>query len=124
MVTRSAAVAAATRSNLETRIPFTSSGASGMPRSSPRTSLPHTPWATPSSTKVRPMVAMKRLICGWFTRGRRTKRSVARAKSTITTSEAANAAHPLQPNPTRPAKVVAAKKTIAPWAKLKTPLAL
>ena len=49
------------------------------------------------------MVAMKRLICGWFTSGRSTKRSVARAKTTIAPSAERNATHPLQPLSTSPA---------------------
>ena len=38
----------------------------------------------PSSTKVSPMVAMNSVICGWFTSGRSTRRSIAIPSTTIT----------------------------------------
>ena len=75
-------------------------------------------------TNVRPIVAMNSVICGWLTSGRSTIRSVRRPSAIIATSVSANAIQKCRPISTSPTKVSAAKKTIAPCAKLKTPDAL
>ena len=46
----------------------------------------HSSCASPSMKKVRPIVAMNSVICGWLTSGRSTTRSVARPSTTITPS--------------------------------------
>ena len=55
-------------------------GTSSMPRSSRAPAAPHSSCARPSMKKVRPMVAMNSVICGWLTSGRSTMRSIASAE--------------------------------------------
>ena len=69
-------------------------------------------------------MAMKRVIAGWLTSGRRTTRSIAKARTTITVRVAAIASQKFIPFSVMPAKTSAAKKTIAPCAKFSTPEAL
>jgi len=69
-------------------------------------------------------VAMNSVICGWFTSGRSTMRSVARPSTIIAASVATSASQKLSPISCKPTKVAAAKNTIAPCAKLNTPEAL
>ena len=101
-----------------------SSGSSWMPSSRPRGCDPHSHWESPSIRKARPMVAMKSVICGWFTSGRNTTRSVRMPSTIITASVSTRASQKLTPCSVMPTKVSAAKNTIAPWAKLNTPDAL
>src|SRR5207248_1347608 len=70
------------------------------------------------------MVAMNRMMYSWFTSGRSTMRSIANASSTITSTVSASATATGRPRSMRPTSVRAAKSTITPWAKLKTPEAL
>ena len=81
--TMTPATAAAVTSNWLMSMPVLSItqliGSSRMPRSRPRTSTPHSSCATPSMTKVRPIVAMNSVSALWFTSGRSTKRSVRHA---------------------------------------------
>src|SRR5215467_9810693 len=98
-VTRTAAVNAAVISSRLTCTPFTRNELSGMPTSSLFTLAPHTISPKPSRKKLSPMVAMNRMV---------------RARATATGT-------PFSISPTR---VRAAKSTITPWAKLKTPEAL
>jgi len=70
------------------------------------------------------MVAMNRVMWGWFTRGRRTMRSVAMPNSTMAPKARIRASQKGAPISWKPTKVRAAKNTMAPWAKLKTPEAL
>jgi hypothetical protein len=51
---------------------------------------------------ARPIVAMKSVICGWFTSGRSTTRSIAMPSSTITPSVSAKATHGGRPFSSRP----------------------
>ena len=97
-----------------------------MPMSSGRTSVPQINCASPSSTNVRPMVAMNSEICGWFTSGRSTMRSIRMPSTTITASvsDECSSQNGSANFSCRPTKVSAAKNTIAPWAKLNTPEAL
>src|SRR5215471_3563826 len=67
---------------------------------------------------------MKREIGGWLTSGRRTNRSTTNARTTIAASVAAKATARFHFFSTSETKMSAARKTIAPCAKLKTPEAL
>ena len=58
---------------------------SGMPTSSFLTLAPQTISPKPSRKKLSPMVAMNRMIGSWFTSGRSTTRSMAKASAIITT---------------------------------------
>lgn len=95
--TSTPAVAAANRSNWLTITPARCSGLSSMPRSSPCTCAPQKSCAAPSSTRLKPSVAMNSTIGGRFTSGRSTKRPVRTAIATNAASDAANASHMLQP---------------------------
>ncbi len=68
----------------------------------------------PSMKKLKPMVAMKSVICGWLTSGRSTTRSVKNASATIATSASATASQNGAPIEMNPTVVSAAKNTIAP----------
>src|SRR5262249_21539125 len=96
----------------------------GIPTSSFFTLAPHTISPKPSRKKLSPMVAMNRMMCSWFTRGRRTTRSMAKAMPIMTRMVRARATGTGAPFSMRPTRVRAAKSTITPWAKLKTPEAL
>src|SRR5262245_37092425 len=126
--TSPAAIPEATRSNLLTFMPVRSMsqsiGSSVMPRSSARTFAPQVSWAMPSTKNDRPIVAMKSVICGWFTSGRSTTRSVRNASAAITARASATASQNGTPIEVNPTVVSAARNTIAPWAKLNTPEAL
>ena len=98
--------------------------ASGMPTSSFLTLAPHTISPKPSRKKLSPMVAMNRMMCSWFTSGRSTTRSMAKASATITTMVSASATTTGTPRSMSPTRVRAANSTITPWAKLNTPEAL
>ena len=74
----------------------------------------------PSIKKATPMVAMNRLRPSWPTRGRSTTRSATKASATMIRRENAPARYQGTPSLIMPAKLSAAKNTIAPWAKLKT----
>src|SRR5215831_15295846 len=123
-VTRTAAVTAAVSSSRLTCTPFTRNEVSGIPTSSFFTLAPHTISPKPSRKKLSPMVAMNRMMCSWFTRGRRTTRSMAKAMPIMTRMVRARATGTGAPFSMRPTRVRAAKSTITPWAKLKTPEAL
>src|SRR5215510_10925049 len=123
-VTRMAAVTAAVISSRLTCTPFTRKEVSGMPTSSFFTFAPHTISPKPSRKKLSPMVAMNRMMCSWFTRGRRTTRSMAKAMAIMTRMVRARAMGTGAPFSMRPTRVRAAKSTITPCAKLKTPEAL
>src|SRR3989454_5696341 len=121
---RASAVRAAVISRRLTRTPATVNDVSGMPTSSRLTLLPHSISPKPSRKKLRPMVAMNRMMAAWLTSGRRTTRSMARASAIITPIVSASAIATGTPRSIRPTRVSAAKSTITPWAKLKTPDAL
>ncbi|MNZ97959.1 hypothetical protein D3C78_1172260 [compost metagenome] len=123
-VTSTAAVAAATRSNWLTITSPMNSGTSSMPRSSARTWAPIRPWARPSMMNDRPRVAMNRVICERLTSGRSTVRSMTMAPMAITTTVSSSARAKGSPCSCRLTKVSAANSSMAPWAKLNTPLAL
>ncbi len=74
--------------------------------------------------KVRPIVAMNSVICGWLTSGRSTNRSTMSASTIITASVARTARRGGIPCSSSPTYVSAAKNTIALCAKLNTPDAL
>src|SRR2546426_2566008 len=118
------AVRAAVISRRLTRTPATVNDVSGMPTSSRLTLLPHSISPKSSRKKLRPMVAMNRMMAAWLTSGRRTTRSMARASAIITPIVSASAIATGTPRSIRPTRVSAAKSTITPWAKLKTPDAL
>src|SRR5215471_12567563 len=105
-------------------MPPTSTGASGIPRLSFLTLLPQMSSPSPSRKNVRPMVAIKRVKGGWLTRGRNTTRSMANARTIITTVVLTSASHTGKPCSMSPTRVRAANSTITPWAKLNTPDAL
>ena len=99
-------------------------GTSGMPSSRPCGCEPQRICDSPSSTNVRPIVAMRSVIGGWLTSGRSTVRSITMPSSTIATRVTASASQMFQPRSINETKVSAAKKTSEPCAKLKTPDAL
>src|SRR5215831_7197326 len=123
-VTMTAAVTAAVISSRLICTPFTRNEVSGMPTSSFFTLAPHTISPNPSRKKLSPMVAMNRMMCSWFTSGRRTTRSMAKAMAIMTRMVRARATGTCAPFSISPTRVRAAKSTITPWAKLKTPEAL
>src|SRR5919108_1790673 len=123
-VTRTAAVIAAVSSSRLTRTLPILNEASGMPTSRRLTLAPHSISPKPSRKKFRPMVAMNRMMCSWFTRGRSTTRSMAKASRTITPTVSRSATATGAPRSMRPTSVSAAKSTMTPWAKLNTPEAL
>ncbi len=57
---------------------------------------------------------MKSVICGWFTRGRSTRRSVRNASAVIAARASAAASQNGTPIEMKPTVVSAAKNTIAP----------
>jgi hypothetical protein len=122
--TSTPAVSAAVISRRLICTPHTMNELSGMPTSSRFTSLPHASSPKPSRKKLSPMVAMNRMICSWFTSGRSTTRSIAKASAPITAAVASRARISGAPRSISPTRVRAAKRTITPWAKLKTPEAL
>ena len=75
-------------------------------------------------TKLRPRVAMNSVFGLRFTNGRNTSRSISTAPMIITRTVIGNAAQNGSPCSFNTTKVSAPKKTIVPWAKLKTPEAL
>src|SRR6266545_3294782 len=97
---------------------------SGMPMSSFLTLLPQSSSPKPSRKKFSPMVAMNRMMYSWFTSGRSTIRSMAKASATITSTVRTRAMGIGTPRSISPTRVRAAKSTMTPWAKLKTPEAL
>ncbi len=90
--TSTAAVIAAVSSSRLTCTPHAMNEVSGMPTSSFLTLLPQTSSPKPSRKKLSPIVAMNRMICSWFTSGRSTTRSMAKASATITTMVRTSAA--------------------------------
>ncbi len=125
--TNMAALVAANRSNWLNINPFSishSTGVSGMPMLSPWTSVPHIPWPRPSKKNASPMVAIKRMMGGLATRGRSMIHSMAVARTIIAAKVTKNATHSGSAFSRRHTKVRAAKRTMAPWAKLNTPEAL
>ena len=149
--TRMAAMMVANMSNLLMNMPASSNGMSSMIRSSPAaanmqpapdpvrqklrssgwTNESQTPCETPSMKKLRPIVAMNRMICSWLISGRRTIRSIAMASVIITTrvitSERQKFIPPLdEPKSSAPGSNEAAatpsRIAAAPWEKL-TPTA-
>ena len=86
-------------------------------------SLPQTVWPKPSRKYATPSVAMKSTMPSWFTSGRSTRRSISHASATMMASVAASAATNGIFSMRRTSES-AAKSTIAPCAKLKTPEAL
>src|SRR2546425_8768769 len=124
MATSTAAVAAADISSWLICTPATMNERSGMPTSSFLTLAPHTISPKPSRKKLRPMVAMNRMIASWFTSGRSTTRSMRKASPTITAIVITSATATGTPRSMSPTSVRAANSTITPWAKLKTPEAL
>ena len=67
---------------------------------------------------------MNRMIGSWFTSGRSTMRSMAKASRIMTAMVRASATSAGTPRSMSPTRVRAAKSTMTPWAKLKTPEAL
>ena len=67
---------------------------------------------------------MNRVICGWFTSGRSTRRSIRIPSTIITASVITSASQKFTPRSTSETNVSAAKNTMAPCAKLNTPDAL
>ncbi|MND86575.1 hypothetical protein D3C80_785470 [compost metagenome] len=67
---------------------------------------------------------MNRVIGERLTSGRNTARSISRASSTMAARVMAKASQNGTPRSSRLTKVSAANSTMAPWAKLNTPLAL
>src|SRR6266542_2098637 len=124
IVTSTAAVMAAVSSSWLICTPRTRNERSGMPTSSLLTLAPHAISPSPSRKKFSPMVAMNRMMYGWFTSGRRTTRSMAKASRTITAIVSTSATATGSRRSMSPTSVRAAKSTITPWAKLKTPEAL
>ena len=122
--TRTAAVTAAKSSSWFTWIPAITNVRSGMPTSSLFTFAPQTISPKPSRKKLSPIVAMNRMMCSWLTSGRSTARSMAKASATMTRAVSTRATTTGRPRSSRPTSVRAAKRTITPWAKLKTPDAL
>src|SRR6266542_4395433 len=122
--TRTAAVMAAVISSLFTCTPATVNDVSGMPTSSFLTFDPQSSSPKPSRKKLRPMVAMNRMMYSWLTSGRNTTRSMAKASAVITAIVSTRASSTGTPRSMSPTSVSAAKSTITPWAKLKTPEAL
>src|SRR5687768_1029727 len=86
-------------------------------------SLPHTVCPNPSRKYAMPRVAMKRTIGSWFTRRRSTSRPMNHATATMMATVTASATMRGIFSISRTSES-AAKSTIAPWAKLKTPDAL
>src|SRR5215470_6478772 len=119
-VTRTAAVRAAVSSRRLICTPRTMNDVSGMPTSSFLTLAPHAISPKPSRKKLSPMVAMNRMMCSWFTSGRSTTRSTAKASPIMTMTVRRSATGTGTPFSIRPTRVSAAKSTITPWAKLKT----
>jgi len=95
-----------------------------IPISSALTLEPQIVWPTPSSTKKMPMVAMKRMMCGWLTSGRSTSRSMTKATTIITRAARMKAMIQCRPASMKPTIARAAKSTMPPWAKLKMDEAL
>src|SRR2546427_1388371 len=124
MPTRTAAVSAAVSSSRFTCTPRTMNELSGMPMSSFFTLAPQAISPKPSRKKLSPMVAMNRMICGWFTSGRSTIRSMAKASATMVRKVSPRARGTGTPFSMSPTSVRAEKSTMTPWAKLKTPEAL
>src|SRR5882672_1825365 len=123
-VTSTAAVmAAVSSSRLTSTLPILNE-VSGIPTSRRLTLAPHSISPKPSRKKFSPMVAMNRMMCSWLTSGRRTTRSMAKASRIITPIVSTSATGTGMPRSMRPTSVRAAKSTITPWAKLKTPEAL
>ena len=60
------------------------------------------------------MVAMKSVMGGWLTSGRRTMRSISKPSTTIAASVSGSASQKWKPCSTRLTHVSAAKNTIAP----------
>jgi hypothetical protein len=73
---------------------------------------------------VIPKVAMKRMMSGWFTRGRSTTRSIVTASRNMTPSDRITASQAGTPFSWRPTRVRAENTTMIPCAKLNTPEAL
>src|SRR5262245_12699610 len=120
-VTSTAAVMAAESSRRLTRTPATTNEVSGMPTSSFLTFDPQSISPKPSRKKFRPIVAMNRMMCSWLTSGRKTTRSMTKARTTIVPTVSSRATATGAPSSSRPTSVSAANRTITPWAKLKTP---
>src|SRR5262245_46850942 len=123
-VTRAAAVRAAVSSSRLICTPRTRKEVSGIPTSSFLTLAPQAISPKPSRKKLSPMVAMNRMMCSWFTSGRSTTRSMAKASATMTMTVRRSATGTGAPFSIRPTRVSAAKSTMTPCAKLKTPEAL
>src|SRR6266545_6178486 len=124
IATSTPAVTAAVSSSLFICTPATMKDASGMPTSSFFTFDPHKSSPKPSRKKLSPMVAMNRMMYSWLTSGRSTMRSMAKASATITSMVRTSAMAVGTPRSISPTRVRAAKSTMTPWAKLKTPEAL
>src|SRR6267378_1655305 len=122
--TRTAEVAAADISSWLICTPATMNERSGMPTSSFLTLAPHSISPKPSRKKLRPMVAMNRMMASWFTSGRSTIRSMRKASPTITPMVTTSASATGTPRSINPTSGSAANSTMTPWAKLKTPEAL
>src|SRR3989454_5609994 len=123
-VTSTAAVAAAVSSSWLICTPRTMNERSGIPMSSFLTLAPHTISPKPSRKKLRPIVAMNRMMCAWLTSGRSTSRSIAKARATMTAAVSTSATTTGAPRSISPTSVSAANSTMTPWAKLNTPEAL
>src|SRR5882724_10468805 len=123
-VTSTAAVIAAVSSSWLICTPRTMNDRSGIPMSSFLTLAPHTISPKPSRKKLRPIVAMNKMMCAWLTSGRSTSRSIAKASATMTAVVSASATTTGAPRSSNPTRVSAANSTITPWAKLNTPEAL
>src|SRR3990172_6003148 len=124
ITTRTAEVSAAVSSSSLTWTPCTMNDRSGIPMSSFLTLAPHAIPPKPSRKKLSPIVAMKRMMCSWFTSGRSTSRSMTNASATMTAVVSPRATATGTPRSMRPTSVSAANRTMTPWAKLNTPDAL
>ena len=92
--------------------------------SSTLTLEPHSVSPNPSRKKVRPMVAMNRMICSWLTMCLRITRSMAKASASMMRPVSTMASSSGTPRSISPTSDSAANSTITPWAKLNTPEAL
>src|SRR5690606_893424 len=125
-IRRAPATTAAQRSKDWSRISPSSSriGSVGMPISIWLTPDPQIDWPKPSMKNDTPIVAMNRMMSGWFTRCLSTSHSIAIASRTITTRVRITDSQIGTPRPMKPTKNRPAKSTMAPCAKLNTPDAL
>ena len=78
----------------------------------------------PIRNELSPIVAMKRMMSGWLTRGRRTTRSTVNASRNIMPIARITPSQAGTPSSCNPTSVRAPNTTMMPWAKLNIPDAL